>query len=189
MISTRSCGEAAAFVACGRRRRAGAVRVLSEDAALVSLACVLGIVESWLPAPVLGVRVGLANVVVLVALVRSGWVRAARVSAAKVLLVGLAAGSLGGPAFALSAAGAVTSLIAMQALLWTKRFSITGVSLGGSFAHVAGQLISAAVLASSSVVAGLATPALLASIPLGMITGLIAGALVSRLEGVGSSGR
>ncbi|MDI6712210.1 MAG: Gx transporter family protein [Anaerosomatales bacterium] len=189
MTSTRSYGEAAALVGCGGRRRGAAVRVLSEDAALVSLACVLGLVESWLPAPVLGVRLGLANVVVLVALVRSGWVRAARVSAAKVLLVGLAGGSLGGPAFVLSAAGALASLIAMQALLWTKRFSVAGVSLGGSFAHVAGQLVSAAALASSSVVAALATPALLASIPLGMITGMIAGALVSRLEGVGSSGR
>lgn len=189
MIWTRSYGEAAALEAGRRRRGAAGARVLSEDAALVSLACVLGLIESWLPAPVLGIRLGLANVAVLVALTRSGWCRAARVSAAKVLLVGLATGSLGGPAFVLSVVGAVTSLIAMQALQWTRRFSVAGVSVGGSFAHVAGQLTGAAAIASSSVVAALATPALLASIPLGMTTGVIAGALVSRLEGVGTSGR
>lgn len=189
MSSTRSYGEVASLADCGRPRRAAATWALSADGALVALACVLGIVESWLPAPVPGARLGLANVAVLVALVRYGWARAARVGMCKVLLVGLATGSIGGPAFVLSAAGTAASLIAMGALVRCGRFSVSGASVGGSFAHVAAQLLVASAVASSSAVALLATPALLASIPLGMLTGAAASALISRLEGVGFPGR
>lgn len=189
MSSTRSYGEVASLAGCGRPRRAVAAQAISEDGALVALACVLAIVEAWLPSPLPGARLGLANIAVLVALVRHGWRRAARVSACKVLLVGLASGSIGGPAFALSAAGAAASLGAMGALVRCESVSVFGASVGGSFAHVAGQLLAASAFASSSAVAPLATPALLVSIPLGMLTGALASALISRLEGVGFPGR
>lgn len=166
-------------------RRPGAVaRTVAEDGALLALACVLGIVESWVPSPVPGVRLGLANAAILVVLVRSGWVRAFRLSVARVALVGLATGTLLGPVCALSISGAVASVSCMAAARRIPGLSVVGVSVVGAFTHVAAQLIAASVLVASGAVVALATPALLSSLPLGLATGAIAGALVSRLEGM-----
>jgi heptaprenyl diphosphate synthase len=157
---------------------------VAEDGAMLALACVLGIVESWIPSPVPGIRLGLANAAVLVVLLRGGWARAARVSLARVAIVGVATGTLLGPVSALSLAGAAASVACMALAARLGGLSTLGISVAGAFSHVAAQLAAASVLVASGAVAALATPALLASLPLGLVTGSVAGALISRLEGI-----
>lgn len=182
MSSMQSCAEPA-IGRPSRFRAAGAPRVVAEDGAMLALACVLGIMESWVPSPVPGARLGLANVAVIVVLLRGGWVRAARVSVARVVLVGLVTGTLFGPASFLSLAGAAASVVCMAAAGRVPGLSVVGVSVAGAFSHVAAQLVAASVLTASGAVVQLATPALLSSLPLGIATGAAAGALISRLEG------
>jgi heptaprenyl diphosphate synthase len=91
---------------------------LAPVALLLSVAVTLGYVESVAlpPLPVPGLRLGLANVAVLLALGTFGVRAAVMVSLGRVFLVALALGTLGSPSFVLSLGGAIAAL-ALMALL------------------------------------------------------------------------
>lgn len=157
---------------------------LTRIAALLTLAIVLGYLESVvLPSlPVPGVRLGLANIAVVVALALFGVRAAAIVSVGRVLLLGLATATLGGPVFALSLAGALAALLVMSVLASAGRtFSLIGWSVAGSAAHVAAQLAVAALLVGSRAPVALLPVSLGLSIPLGFCVGHVARLLISRV--------
>lgn len=160
-------------------------RQVVETALLLALAAVLGFAESLLlpAAPVAGMRLGIANLAVIVALVRLGPGRAAVVSFGRVLLVGLATGSLASPVGMMSACGAFASWTAMV-VLWRsgERFSPVGWSVAGSAAHVLAQLAAASVLIGSSAVISLAPYSLAVSLPTGLAIGLCARLVISRIS-------
>lgn len=154
------------------------------SAGLLALAVLLGVIETVaLPVvPVPGVKLGLANLAVIVALVHLGPARAAFVSAGRVLLVGLATGTLAGPVFLLSAAGASASFLAMWALSSRgSLFSPVGWSVAGAASHVGAQLVVAALLAATPAPLALAPLSLAVSLPTGLALGLVARVLLSRL--------
>lgn len=153
-------------------------------AVLLALAVVLGYVEATaFPAlPVPGVKLGLANLAVIVALVLFGPGRAAFVSIGRVLLVGAATGTLAGPVFALSLSGAVASFLVMWTLAsFGSRFSPVGWSVAGAAAHVAAQLAAVAALTASLSPLALLPLSLFMSLPTGLVLGFIARSLLSRL--------
>lgn len=156
----------------------------TQTAVLVALAVVLGLVESAVvpSLPVPGVKLGLANLAVIVALVQLGPGRAAFVSLARVLLVALGTGTLAGPAFLLSLAGALASFCAMWALarLCTACTPV-GWSVAGAAAHVVAQLAVASLLVSSLAPLALAPISLAASLPLGLMLGYLSVLIISRL--------
>ncbi len=150
---------------------------------LIALASVLGLVESVFlpPLPVPGVRLGLANIAVLVAVVTLGVRWALTVSVARVLVVGVYTGSLLGPAGLLSLAGALAAWVVIALLAGSgDRFSIVGWSIGGAAAHVIAQLAVAALLFGSSAILALAPVSLSLSALCGLATGLVAQTVVSR---------
>lgn len=157
---------------------------LTATALLAATAAVLGLVESvWLPPlPIPGMRLGLANIAVLLAVLVLGPRRGLAVALAKVLLTSLAAGTLGGPAIVLSGTGTLFAWAAMSALsLAGPRFSAVGLSVGGAAAHMAGQ-IAAACLLTASVAPLVFAPFLLgAAVPAGLAVGALVRLLVSRL--------
>ncbi len=135
-------------------------------------------------------RLGLANTAVLVALVSLGEGPALAVSLLRVVVVGLATGSLLGPTSALAIAGAFAAWVAMTlALRSTARFSLVGVSMSGSAAHVTAQFVVAAFITGAPGILGLASVSLFASLLFGIATGLVARLVVSRLEGSALTGR
>ena len=108
----------------------------------VALAMIFSYVEVLLPplfAAVPGIKLGLANVVVLFLLYRLGAWRAAAVSLVRVLLVSLLFGNA--LWFLYSAAGALCSLGVMLLLKKSGLFSEVGVSVSGAVAHNAGQIL------------------------------------------------
>lgn len=124
--------------------------VTAEDrriARLAALAVGLTLAEAALPSPVPGVKPGLANIVVLLVLLRYGWRAAAWVSGLRVLAGGLLLGMLFAPGFWLSAAGATASLALLAAArhLPERHFGPVSLSVLAAFAHVGGQLALAAV--------------------------------------------
>ncbi|MBN2247848.1 MAG: Gx transporter family protein [Coriobacteriia bacterium] len=160
-------------------------RPMALTAGLLAVASVLGLVEAALPGlPVVPwLKLGLANIAVVVALVVSGGRTACVVSIGRVLIVGLAAGTLGSPAFAISAAGATVSLAVMWALSRAGRvFSPIGWSAAGSAAHVAAQFCAAAWVLGSWSILVLAPLSVLLALPLGALTGWLARTIVSRLR-------
>lgn len=158
---------------------------LARAAALLALAASLGLAESlWLPAlPVPGLRLGLGNLAVVAALATLGPARALFVSLGRVVIVGLATGTLLGPVSLISAGGAVAAWTVMV-LLQTRgqAFSLVGWSVAGSAAHVLSQLGIAALLASSTAVLMLGPLTLALSLPSGLAIGLLARILLSRIS-------
>ena len=160
-------------------------RRVAVGSALLAVACVLGLVESALPplAVIPWLRVGIANIAVLVALLLVDARTAAVVSLGRVGLIGLFTGSLASPAFGISMAGAMCALAAMWLVArHVHGASAVGISAAGSAAHVIGQFAAAAAVLGTPALLVLAPPSVLAALLLGAATGLVAGLTVSRLR-------
>lgn len=179
MRSTRSSAEH--VPAAGARAFS---RGLAVAGLLVALGAVLGLVESAIvpPLPVPGVRLGLANLVVVLAIVVLGPRASFGVSLGRVVLVGIASGSLLGPAGALSLAGATAAWCVMAGLsLRTGACSVIGLSVAGAAAHVTAQLGAASLLTGTAAPLSFAPLSLLLSLACGLAVGYSARLLLSRL--------
>ena len=110
---------------------------------LTAGAIVLAILESFIPSVgIPGVKLGLANIVILIILYELGIVEAIVVNLLRVLVVGLIRGTFLSMGFLMSLTGAVLSLgIMILFYLLIKKFSIIGVSVIGSLFHVTGQIL------------------------------------------------
>lgn len=159
-------------------------REVALGASLLAVACVLGLVESALPtlpvAPWL--RLGLANIAVVVALEIGRTRVAAAVSVGRVVIVSLATGSMMTPPFAMALCGALASLLVMYgAQRLIPGLSPIGWSAAGSAAHVAAQFGAAALLLGTGSVVALAPPSVLLALVFGALVGSLARIAVSRV--------
>lgn len=110
---------------------------LVSMAILVALAVILHRVEAFLPLPSPWIKLGLANIMTLVALVYLGFKEALTVTVLRVFLGSVLGGTFLGPTFFLSFAGGVTATCAM-ALAYRKGrgpLSLIGVSVIAATAH------------------------------------------------------
>ncbi len=106
-------------------------------AILVGLGVVLHRVETLLPLPSPWVKLGLANVMTLVALVWFGFRDALKVTILRVFLGAIFGGTFLGPTFFLSLAGGLAAVCVMGAVHYLGRnwFSLVGVSVSAAYAH------------------------------------------------------
>ena len=106
-------------------------------------AIALTVAEAALPSPLPGIKPGLANIIVLVVLLRHGWRDAAWVSLLRVVAGSLVIGQLFAPGFFLALAGALTSLAALALAVHLPRrwFGAVTISVLAAFAHIGGQLL------------------------------------------------
>jgi heptaprenyl diphosphate synthase len=151
---------------------------------LVGAGLVLQAVDRLIPSPVPFARLGLANVVTLVALVALGLPEALIVTAVRVSVGALILGTFGGPAFVLAAAGGLVSALVMGALVrWVvPPLGVVGTSLVGAAAHNVTQLaVVGALFTGLGAAAALAPAALLVSAPAGFATGAAAWLVLNRL--------
>lgn len=156
-------------------------RKLALMAMFTAASLIVFVIEAQIPAPVPGVKLGLANVVTLIAMVMLG-----RREAGLILLVRIAMGSMftgGVSAFIFSIAGGALAYAVMcltlklfpEKLLWV-------VSVLGAIAHNLGQLIAAIIITKTSSLM-LYAPVLLASaVVTGAFTGIAAMYLTQRLD-------
>lgn len=137
---------------------------------LVALAFVFSYLESLIPVPlpVPGIKLGLANLVVVAALylLRPG--EALAIGCLRILLVGLTFGSPATMLYSLS--GGLLSFGMMVLCRRSGRFSVAGVSMAGGVSHNIGQLAAAAALT--------ATPQLVWYLPVLLFSGLATGLLI-----------
>ena len=110
---------------------------------LTAAAIVISIIESFIPSiGIPGVKLGLANIVVLIILYELGVMDAIAVNLLRVLLVASLRGTIFSMGFVMSLTGAAFSLTIMIVFyLFIQRFSIVGVSVIGSIFHVSGQVL------------------------------------------------
>ena len=154
----------------GTRSRAGTAAMC---AVLTALALIFSYIEFLLPLSlgIPGVKLGLANLVIVVSLYMAGARYALLVNIARVLLVGLLFGNTFSALYAM--AGALVSFAAMYLIKKTGLFSPAGTSIAGGVFHNVGQLAVAALITENVKIA-LYFPVLLIS---GLLTGLVIGAL------------
>lgn len=149
---------------------------------LIALAMILSYIESRIPAFVAipGIKMGLANIVVVFALYRLGAKEALLVSALRVVLSTLLFGSI--LSFAYSFSGALLSYVGMVALKKTKWFSTVAVSVSGGVLHNIGQILAAMVLLETSVVAYYIPFLIISGVITGVVIGIAAAVVINRLD-------
>lgn len=156
------------------KKPTGVAKTVAVFGVFAALCFVCGYIEFLLPLPFLvpGMKLGLANLVVLSALYTLGPRTAACVSLVRIVLSALTFGSLYGMLYSL--AGAVLSFLVMLCLYRLPCFGTVGVSVAGGICHNIGQLLVAFAFLG---VGGVLTyaPVLLLS---GAVTGFLIGIAV-----------
>ncbi|WP_026508624.1 Gx transporter family protein [Butyrivibrio sp. MC2013] len=138
---------------------------------ILALALILSYVESLIPFAfgIPGMKLGLPNLAVVIALYLFGWKWALTVNVLRIILSGFLFGNMFGIIYSL--AGALTSFVIMLLVRRIDIFSIRGVSICGAVSHNIAQLLTAAILMETAGILYYA-PFLLAA---GVVTGLIIG--------------
>ncbi len=147
-------------------------RKLVTMALFITAAMMLSYIESLFPFffGVPGMKLGLANLAVVMALYLYGWREALMVNVLRIMLTGLLFGNMFSVLFSLS--GALVSFICMLSAR-KLGLSLYGVSMAGGVSHNAGQLLTAAFIVQT-VEIGYYAPFLLAA---GLVTGFLIGVL------------
>lgn len=146
------------------------MREITVCALLSSLALILSYLEFLLPLPVPipGIKLGIANLAVMVAMYKLSNRYALTVNLVRILIAGLLFNGVFGAFYAL--AGALLSFTVMCGLKYSDKFSIVGVSMAGSVAHNLGQLMLASFIMS--------TPHLFYYFPVLLFSGMLTGILL-----------
>lgn len=138
-------------------------------------AILLGYVESLIPifAAVPGMKLGLANLAILLVLYQYGLREAVAVQVVRILVIGFLFGNLFSIVF--SMAGGMLSLLVMWILKRIGGFSMIGVSVAGGLAHNIGQICMAAMVVENF--------RIFYYLPILMVSGVITGVLIGILSG------
>ncbi|MCM1130588.1 MAG: Gx transporter family protein [Roseburia sp.] len=140
---------------------------------LLAMAIVLNILESFIPFGIPGVKLGLANIIILIMLYEFKPYEALAVNILRILLVGLLRGNFLSPTFIMSLSGGMLSFLVMYLFSRIKVFSPIGVSVLGAVSHATGQVIAAIILLGTQAVLYYLPLIGLLSIGTGIISGII----------------
>lgn len=137
---------------------------------MLALALICSYVEVLIPIPIgiPGIKLGLANIVIVFALYSMGIKEALVLSVMRVTISGFMFGNV--IAIAYSLAGGLLSLLIMFLLKKTDKLSCISVSIAGGIFHNIGQMIIATILVDNYYV--------LYYVPVLMIAGFITGACI-----------
>ena len=151
------------------------VNQITLCAILVSMALVLSYIEHFIPVqmfiPLPGVKLGLANIVTVMALFFLGAGNAFVILILRCILGSVFGGGISGLAFSLT--GGILAMIIMYMFKSCRWISIYGVSVLGASAHNIGQILVAVFLMGSVYVIGYLPYLLLVSVFTGLATGSV----------------
>lgn len=162
-------------------------RQLARLGLFTSAALALFVFEQLIPRPLPWMKLGLANLAVLLALLVQGPAAALLVQLTKWLVGSLLTGSLGGPAFVIAGTAGLGSWAAMALTRrWTGRlFSPVGLSLIGAAVHQTLQLGAAGLYVRQLGLLALLPLSLLSALVSGALIGLLAAAFLEKVETAG----
>ncbi len=156
------------------RHSASIGRRIAFAGVFISLAIVLSVIENYFPIgliiPVPGIKLGLANIVTVFAIVTLRPVDTIAIIVVRCLVMGLFTGPV---SLLFSLSGAFLAFLVMKLLMLgiDRVFSIVGISMAGAVSHNIGQIIVAVVLLKDLKI-------LLFYLPFLMLVSLVTGALV-----------
>ncbi|MBQ5441306.1 MAG: Gx transporter family protein [Firmicutes bacterium] len=153
-------------------------KVVAISAMFAALALIFSYVEVLIPIPlpIPGIKLGIANLVIIIAIYRLGLKHALTINLVRIVAAGLLFSGVFGMIYSL--AGGILSTVGMYLLYRTDRFSMVGVSMAGGVLHNLGQLLTACVLLSNTALMSYFAVLLFS----GMITGILIGLLSYVIE-------
>jgi len=150
-------------------------RLVAYCAVMTALALALSYIERFIPIqlliPLPGIKLGLANIVMLVAIYLLKTRYAFMILILRCLLGAIFGG--GFTALCFSLLGGILALAVMAAAGKTGLFSVYGVSVLGAATHQIGQIIAAMILMNSVYIGAYLPYLLAASIVTGLLTGTV----------------
>ena len=148
------------------------------------LALIFSYVETLIPVNlgIPGVKLGLANLIIVVALYKMRLSEAYLLSVVRVLLAGFIFGNYFSIIYSL--AGGLLSLTVMALLKKWGGFSLQGISIAGGVFHNIGQLIVAAVVVETFSVTYYFPVLLVAGLLTGLVIGIVAEMMLKRLVNI-----
>lgn len=163
-------------------------KCVAQYGLLVALALVLSYLEAQIPAffTVPGMKLGLTNLVVLLALYQMGAKSAMLINVIRILLVSLLFGN--GVSLAYSLAGGLLSGAVMILLQKTGKFRIITVSVAGGVAHNVGQVLVAMALMETTALAWYLLALWFTGLASGAVIGIIGGMLCERMKKIRQGG-
>lgn len=149
---------------------------------MVALAFVFSYLESLVPLSVgiPGIKLGLANIVVLVTLYLWRPADAFAISCVRIVLAGITFGSPVSMLYSLC--GGLLSFVMMVLCRRRNTFSIVGVSIVGGVSHNIGQLLAAVVVLHTRQIVWYVPVLLAAGLLTGALIGYVSRLIVPRLE-------
>lgn len=150
----------------------------------LAFALILSYIESLIPFyfGIPGVKLGLANLAVVLVLYLYDWKEALVLNIMRVLLAGFMFGNLFMIMY--SMAGALTSFLIMVCLGKSHRFSTIGVSMAGGVFHNVGQILVAVFVTKTAGVAFYLPILLIAGLLTGFLIGLLAETLIKHIRSI-----
>lgn len=150
----------------------------------IALAMIMSYIEALVPLSfaVPGIKMGLANIVIIFVLYKIGTKEAILVSLIRVILVSLLFSNV--MAMAYSIAGAVLSLGIMWILKKTDKFSVIGVSIAGGIMHNVGQIIMAVILLGTEQIALYLPVLIITGTATGVVIGIVSGLVINRFKNI-----
>lgn len=161
------------------------LKKISKLSLLLALSVVLNIFESLIPifnGYIPGLKIGLANIVILFVLYKFSFKDAIYISIVRVFLVGILRTGLFSISFFFSLGGAILSIIMMFLIKKFTKLSVVGISIIGSIFHSLGQIIIACFVMNTDAMIYYLPWLLIFSIPTGIFTGLLTKILLKNYD-------
>ena len=149
-----------------------------------ALALIFSYVESLIPIQlgIPGVKLGLANLIIVIALYKMRLSEVFLLSIVRILLSGFLFGNYFSILYSL--AGGLLSLAVMALLKKTGDFSVMGISMAGGVFHNVGQLVVAMMVVETFSVGYYLSVLLVAGLVTGFLIGVAAGEMLKRLVNI-----
>ena len=149
-----------------------------------ALALIFSYVESLIPIQrgIPGVKLGLANLIIVIALYKMRLSEVFLLSIVRILLSGFLFGNYFSILYSL--AGGVLSLAVMALLKKAGDFSVMGISMAGGVSHNVGQLVVAMLVVETFSVGYYLPVLLVAGLVTGFLIGVAAGEMLKRLVNI-----
>lgn len=147
---------------------------VAYSAIMISLAMIFSYIEVLIPFHfgIPGIKLGLANLVVVIALYILKPTEALLISVARIVLVSFLFGGMSSMLYSL--AGGILSFLVMLLLKKCGGFSMMGISIAGGVSHNIGQLLVAAMVVESMNIFYYMPVLLVAGLITGMLIGIVA---------------
>lgn len=154
---------------------------LALSAILAAMAMILSYIEALIPVPVPvpGIKLGLANLIVIIAIYKLGFKYAFVINCVRIFTAGLLFTGVFGVIY--SMAGGILSILVMYALYKTGLFSMVGISMAGGVAHNFGQLATACIIMSNIRLMSYFSVLLFAGMISGILIGIVAYMVTDKL--------